>query len=213
MECGFFHPEIGYWQTTDEPSAQIRADYPEGTVEVPMPPGPDCLWDGKAWVPDPKSRDEQRAMALLRIDEVHAGFLRSLTGNATVEERDTWQPKVVGAKFVRSANDAKIEAEIARLNADHPDALHDLATLVDDVGEDLAAIRALADTVLRLSLEYKRLIGKASGLKRRAKETVTRATNETVPVEQVRPALEALFVQLSTEVDAAVAQWRGQTDA
>ena len=56
MEHGFFHPERGYWQTTGEPSAEILATYPAGTVEVPLKPGADYEWQDGAWVhvpPDP----------------------------------------------------------------------------------------------------------------------------------------------------------------
>ncbi|ARC87887.1 hypothetical protein [Rhodovulum sp. MB263] len=51
MEQGFYHPERGYWQTIGTPSAAILATYPEGTIDVPLRPGPDhALVDG-AWVP------------------------------------------------------------------------------------------------------------------------------------------------------------------
>ncbi|MCE8467559.1 hypothetical protein LZ189_00480 [Rhodovulum sulfidophilum] len=59
MEQGFYHPERGYWQTIGTPSAEIIATYPEGTIDVPLRPGPDhALVDG-AWVPveqDPAER-------------------------------------------------------------------------------------------------------------------------------------------------------------
>jgi hypothetical protein len=51
MECGFFHPDRGYWQTIGEPSAEIREAYPAGTVEVPLKPGPNTEWTGTEWVP------------------------------------------------------------------------------------------------------------------------------------------------------------------
>ncbi len=48
MEIGFYHPERGYWQTTEEPSDNIKAAYPEGTVEVPLKPSAHHTWiDGK----------------------------------------------------------------------------------------------------------------------------------------------------------------------
>lgn len=55
MEHGFFHPDRGYWQTNSGIPAQILATYPEGTIEVPLKPGPDYEWQGE-WVyvePDP----------------------------------------------------------------------------------------------------------------------------------------------------------------
>lgn len=55
MEHGFFHSSIGYWQTIGEPSEDVLATYPEGTVEVPLQPvreGYAHEWDAKAqeWV-------------------------------------------------------------------------------------------------------------------------------------------------------------------
>ena len=46
MEHGFYHPSRGYWQTTNEPPAHIMAAYPEGTVQVPLKPGPEYEWTG-----------------------------------------------------------------------------------------------------------------------------------------------------------------------
>ena len=50
MEQGFFHPERGYWQTISEPSSEMLASYPAGTVQVPLKPGADFEWDGVAWI-------------------------------------------------------------------------------------------------------------------------------------------------------------------
>lgn len=38
MEKGFYHPSIGYWQTVSDPSVEISNNYPEGTIEVGLPP-------------------------------------------------------------------------------------------------------------------------------------------------------------------------------
>lgn len=56
METGFFNPQIGYWQTIGVPTASMLATYPAGTVEVPLKPGADYVWQNGAWVeapPDP----------------------------------------------------------------------------------------------------------------------------------------------------------------
>jgi hypothetical protein len=50
MECGFYHPDRGYWQTNSEPSAGIIAGYPEGTIEVPVQPSALHRFDGAQWV-------------------------------------------------------------------------------------------------------------------------------------------------------------------
>ncbi|WP_313196212.1 hypothetical protein [Shinella zoogloeoides] len=56
MERGFFHAELGYWQTTGDVPAEILSGYPEGTVEVPLKPGADYDWQDGAWayVPPPE---------------------------------------------------------------------------------------------------------------------------------------------------------------
>lgn len=53
MERGYFHASRGYWQTISEPSLQILADYPEGTVEVPLKPDADHEWNGSEWIAAP----------------------------------------------------------------------------------------------------------------------------------------------------------------
>lgn len=55
MEKGFYHPDIGYWQTVGgNPSLD---DYPEGTTEVPLKPSADHVWQNGEWVyvePEPE---------------------------------------------------------------------------------------------------------------------------------------------------------------
>lgn len=64
MEHGFYHPGRGYWQTTDDVSADVLATYPEGTVEVPLPPTTGSVWNGTEWGPPaPKTLTELRASA------------------------------------------------------------------------------------------------------------------------------------------------------
>lgn len=46
---GFYHPERGYWQTTSDVPEAILATYPEGTVEVPLKPDANAVWDGQEW--------------------------------------------------------------------------------------------------------------------------------------------------------------------
>jgi len=49
MEIGFYHPTVGYWQTTNEPSPEVLSNYPQGTVQVPLKPSGDYEWDGQSW--------------------------------------------------------------------------------------------------------------------------------------------------------------------
>jgi len=61
MEKGFYHSDIGYWQTVSEPSQEILDSYPDGTVEVPLKPGADYEWKNKKWVhvPPPEPTPEE----------------------------------------------------------------------------------------------------------------------------------------------------------
>ena len=64
MEHGFYHPSRGYWQTTNQPSQEVMDTYPDGTVEVPLKPGPGYEWGGTEWAADPdypaKQLEEER---------------------------------------------------------------------------------------------------------------------------------------------------------
>jgi len=50
MSKGFFHTELGYWETITNPSEEIVAAYPSGTVETPLRPSHLHTWGGSAWV-------------------------------------------------------------------------------------------------------------------------------------------------------------------
>jgi hypothetical protein len=66
MEHGFFHPERGYWQALSEPSAEIMATYPEGTVEVPLMPDARHEWNGSQWVLRPQAELDATAAEAAR---------------------------------------------------------------------------------------------------------------------------------------------------
>jgi hypothetical protein len=95
MEKGFFHPDRGYWQTISEPSAEILATYPEGTVEVPLKPHANCEWDGSTWVdvpPPPPTAEEQEALRKAAyIAESDPLFFKYQRDEATKEE---WLAKI-----------------------------------------------------------------------------------------------------------------------
>lgn len=67
MEHGFYHPSRGYWQTISNPSAEIRATYPDGTVETPLQPSPIHVWDGTQWVEPAQSVKDEYAAAQIRM--------------------------------------------------------------------------------------------------------------------------------------------------
>jgi len=80
-EKGYFQAQRGYWQTIGTPSAEILAGYPAGTVEVPLRPSADKMWDGSAWVTDPDYAAEAlvdaRKQAILPLGEVLGGMVEA----------------------------------------------------------------------------------------------------------------------------------------
>lgn len=64
MEIGFYHPDRGYWQTVSEPSAEIIGTYPTGTIQIPLKPGENYVWEDGDWVyrePSGPTLEEMRA--------------------------------------------------------------------------------------------------------------------------------------------------------
>jgi hypothetical protein len=99
MEKGFFHPQVGYWQTVSQPTAETLATYPAGTVEVPLQPGANFDWVDDEWVSAPvaaptKAVQEAKRKAAYPA-EADPLFFMSQRGEATVEE---WQAKVAEIK-------------------------------------------------------------------------------------------------------------------
>ncbi len=84
MEIGFFHPSRGYWQTIGQPSAEVAATYPAGTVQVPLKPGPAFMWNGTAWVAaaDDTPPTTQITFAQLLIGLVAEGWISEAEGDA-----------------------------------------------------------------------------------------------------------------------------------
>lgn len=92
MERGFFHPARGYWQTLGEPSEDVRRSYPNGTVEVPVKPGPNTEFVGGVWVavaqPAPApATPQQLSFAQLLIGLVAEGWISEAEGEAWLEGR------------------------------------------------------------------------------------------------------------------------------
>ena len=67
MEKGFYHPDRGYWQTLTNPSPEIRASYPDGTIEVELKPSAlHKIVDGK-WVAPTQAEIDADAAATVRF--------------------------------------------------------------------------------------------------------------------------------------------------
>lgn len=63
MEKGFYHHSTGYWQTSNDPSSEIRGTYPTGTIEVPLKPSTHHEWVDGAWVENSSVRIASQAAA------------------------------------------------------------------------------------------------------------------------------------------------------
>ena len=96
MEKGFYHPERGYWQATNEPSQDTLDSYPDGTVEVPIKPSADHDWNGSEWVytpPDPaevaaanRAAIPPLSKAQLQIGLVQEGWITEAEGRAWITQ-------------------------------------------------------------------------------------------------------------------------------
>lgn len=49
-EFGFYHPDHGYWQAISGTLDDLLAECPQGTINVPLKPGADYVWQGGEWV-------------------------------------------------------------------------------------------------------------------------------------------------------------------
>ena len=101
VRVGFYAPDERYWETNSEPSESTRAGYPEGTIEVPLRPDANHVWQDGAWVdngapdPEPDARDV-RAEGAVRLR------LIADAGGYTDEERETWSEQVKQAEAFAS---------------------------------------------------------------------------------------------------------------
>ena len=77
MEIGFFHPELGYWQTLSTPSEEVFASYPLGTVQVPLKPEGYFEWLNNEWVavPQPSEEPSEQEARINRLEALVAKLM------------------------------------------------------------------------------------------------------------------------------------------
>jgi hypothetical protein len=98
MEKGFFHPDRGYWQTLTDPSDSIRAEYPDGTVEVELQPSQlHKMVDGQWVLPTQAELDAAEAASVrIKRDALLARVVDPIATNAlrwaslTEDQRQAW---------------------------------------------------------------------------------------------------------------------------
>ena len=122
--------------------------------------------------------------SIQKIGEKHGQMLAQLSGNATIEERETWTLKLSAAQ--------------ASINAGKPS---ELAVLLFDAEAkaDGVSIMEKCARVVAYNQAYAMLIGIASGIKTRAENAVKAATDGE--------AIEAALAQAMHEAQGAAIQY------
>lgn len=179
FDCEIDHPAYGWIPTTITKNEYL--DFFEHVVLT-----------GTISAYEPPSRIDQRAEALARVDQEHARFLRELTGNATVEERDTW----------------KIKEDAARAVVAGTYSLGQLAMLQNEADGRGSTVDYLANSIISKAEAFQSLIGLASKVKARAKGAIDASTSPEVPIEAVAASLDRVFSEIAVEIDGAIDQWK-----
>lgn len=77
MVKGFYHSEIGYWQTVGgNPKVE---DYMTSTIEVPLKPSADHEWQGESWVHIPPPAPTPEELRAQMPDKTPREFRDALT--------------------------------------------------------------------------------------------------------------------------------------
>ncbi|MEM9734231.1 MAG: hypothetical protein AAF903_12225 [Pseudomonadota bacterium] len=180
------HSDCARQLLSDEDLARVIS----GTLATPLDDGrlevrgsPEIIALLKAVSPTPEAMAEQeRARALVDIESEHAETLRRLTGNSTIEERDTWSRQQKWAE-AHLAGDSQYDALLASL----------LTPAEREVaGENAATVMA---EKIRAKVEFTdRLISKAGGTKREAEKAVE-AMETAAEIQAFRAGLKATKAQ------------------
>lgn len=135
--------------------------------------------------PDTRSIDEIKLDTVTSITNKHAELLRVLTGNATIEERDTWQTKAIAAEAFNNNSASNSQKLMLQSEA------------------DILAVEVsiLVQTILQKYENYQKLIGLASGLRSKGKKLVEACSTK----EEVKTVME----QLEQEVNTYISQLNG----
>lgn len=154
-------------------------DFQEGTVVV----------DWSRLVTETTRRDGLRADAMRQVDVEHADLLRRLTGNATIEERDTWTVKEAAAR--------------AQLDGTATDSQQQMLAMEAEGRQQ--SVNALASIIVAKADQFRVLVGLTSKLRAAARAGVEAATDAGVLIADVPVALAAAEAQRAADRQAAIA--------
>lgn len=189
MQVGFFHPNLGYWETDEEPPEDIRAGYPDGTLPVPVKPSPFHHWVDGAWTVEPSARANQRAEAMAVVNAKHAQYLEALTGSATQAERDTWPRKLMAARAILAGSATA----------------SDEATLSKGADQRGISLADFAAVIVARDAEFVAVVDAADAIRDKAKSAIDLATDDAVPTGDVADLIEAALAELAREAESAAA--------
>ena len=134
---GFYHPEIGYWQTNADVPDDIRAGYPDGTVEVPLMPEAGAIWDGNQWLPAPPqtlTAEDYRLAVQAHVDAVAVARLYDSgvsLASYVASTNATWAAEAAAFVAWRDA----VWAQVYALWADPPEVPPTIADLISTLPE------------------------------------------------------------------------------
>lgn len=157
-----------------------------------------AVWEelqrGEVAIADPvfPAREVQRENAFRYIDQVHADFLRDLTGDAAPEERDTWAVQEVAARAYLDGVAKPGQARMIDL----------LAGGAGLSGSEMASV------IVAKAEAFEVLVGMAGALRQGARAAVRAATSDDHSVEDAALNLEMVFDDLRGQVSSAVVEWK-----
>lgn len=148
---------------------------------------------------DDQIRRELKEHALTQIQHGHATLLRRLTGNVTLEERDTWMVKEQAARaYLQDAPEAS-------------NATDGQKALIETEAQGRAQEPAdLARVIVAKAEAYQRLVGLAGGLRGKARVAVSKAVVDASSAEELHSKLEGILATLKAEIVLAARDRRDQ---
>ncbi|SEK35093.1 hypothetical protein SAMN05443999_101264 [Roseovarius azorensis] len=149
---GFWHPDLGYWETVGTPSGRVLDGYMDGTQNVPLRPHPHSVFLDGEWVDGPPVPVPDEAI----YAEANAR-LRALAADYPAEERETWATQAAEAAAILAdpaSADATMAPFLARRALQRGWTLEEMATRVQALAVAFAdasgAILAGRDALLAM---------------------------------------------------------------